>query len=208
MQVGDASIDLVFPAAVEQWRSLVQKYAGATPIPFLLAWIQKESGGNPCSYTSLRESGVFQLMPPDNLTQGGTTEAALRAACIGSSQSPARALTNDEAEEQIRSGMQYVDYARSYARALVNWPESGTDFWKLVKMVHVAPARVSQYAPGTSSWAEFRKAAAPTTPASWLDNAEWVGSYGVGGGGSTTAILVLAAISIVGAMLYLRNRSR
>ena len=198
----------IWPASVLRWTPLLQKHAGSIPIPFLYAWLKKESDGNPCSYTTLRESGIFQLMPPGNTSQGGTSEAALRAACTGSTQQASRQLTAEEAEEQVRSGIQYLNYARSYARQYVNWPESNPDFWRLVKMVHVAPARVKQYAPGASSWAEFRARAAAggNTPAHWLDNAEWVGSYGVTGAGRIA--LVLVGLAAVGALFYLRSRRR
>lgn len=200
--------DAIWPTAVLQWTPLLQQYGGSYPLPFLYAWLKKESGGNPCSYTTLRESGIFQLMPPGNTSQGGTSEAALRAACVASTQQQSRPLTSDEAAEQVRSGIQYLDYAKNYARQYVNWPESNPDFWKLVKMVHVAPARVKQYAPGTSSWAEFRSRAAAggDTPANWLDNAEWVGSFGIGGGDTTVTVLVLVGLATVGALLYLRSR--
>jgi hypothetical protein len=198
-----------FPASVTRWAGLVKKHAGSLPIPFLLAWIKKESGGNPCSYTTLRESGIFQLMYGGNLDAGGTTEAALRGACIGTTQSASRALTAQETEEQVRSGIQYVNYARDYARKYVNWPESSVDFWNMVKMVHVAPARVKQYAPGASSWAEFRRRAEAggNTPAHWLDNAEWVGRFGEGGGGSLVPV-VLVGLVAAGALFYLRGRRR
>jgi len=194
--------------SVLRWTPLLKKHAGSIPLPFLFAWLKKESDGNPCSYTSLRESGIFQLMPPYNTDQGGTSEAALRAACIGTSQKASRQLTDQEAEEQVRSGIRYVNYARDYARQYVKWPESGKDFWKMVKMVHVAPARVKKYAPGTSSWAEFRARAAAggDTPPHWLDNADWVGDYGVGAGAASA--LVLVGLVAAGALLYLRSERR
>lgn len=202
--------DAIWPASVLRWGPLLQKYAGSIPIPYLYAWIKKESNGNPCSYTTLRESGIFQLMPPGNTSEGGTSEAALRAACVASTQQASRPLTEAETEEQVKSGLQYLNYAKSYARKYVDWPESSTDFWKMVKMVHVAPARVKQYAPGARNWAEFRARAAAggNTPANWLDNADWVGSYGVGAGGVSTAALVLVGLAAVGAVFYLRSRRR
>lgn len=205
---GDLSA-FVFPASVMRWDPLLAQYAGSIPLPFLRAWLLKESNGNPCSYTSLHESGIFQLMPPGNTQTGGTTEAALRAACIGTSQSASRPLTAAETTEQVKSGLQYVNWARDYAKKYVSWPESSPDFWRMVKMVHVAPARVKQYAPGASSWAEFRRRAAAggDTPASWLDNAEWVGGFGVGGG-TTLAILLFVGLVAGGTVLYLRSRSR
>jgi hypothetical protein len=194
---------------VLRWAPLLERYRGSIPLQYLFAWIQKESNGNPCSYTTLRESGIFQLMWPHNLSEGGTTEDQLRAACVGTTQKAARTLTDAELEEQIRSGIQYINHARAYARQYVKWPESSPDFWKMVKMVHVAPARVKQYAPGASSWAEFRQRAAAGggTPASWLDNADWVGAHGIGGGGASTA-LVLVGLVAVGALFYLRSRRR
>ena len=201
--------DAIWPAAVLRWQSLLSRYAGSIPLPFLFAWIQKESNGNPCSYTTLRESGIFQLMPPGNTTEGGTSESALRAACVASTQQASRPLTAAETELQVKSGVQYVNYARDYAKQYVSWPESSPDFWKMVKMVHVAPARVKQYGPGASSWAEFRQRAAAggNTPANWLDNAEWVGNYGTGAG-VTTVMLVLVALAATGAVFYLRSRRR
>lgn len=200
--------DAIWPMSVLRWTPLLKKHAGSIPLPFLFAWLKKESDGNPCSYTSLRESGIFQLMPPYNTDQGGTSEAALRAACSGTSQKASRQLTDQEAEEQVRSGIRYVNYARDYARQYVKWPESGRDFWKMVKMVHVAPARVKKYAPGTSSWAEFRARAAAggDTPPHWLDNADWVGDYGVGAGAASA--LVLVGLVAAGALLYLRSERR
>lgn len=198
----------MFPASVMRWGSLLQKYAGGIPVPFLYAWIEKESNGNPCSYTTLRESGIFQLMYPGNLNEGGTTEEKLRAACVGTTQNASRALTAAETEEQVRSGVQYVNYAKDYARKYVNWPESNPDFWKMVKMVHVAPARVKQYAPGSSSWAEFRAKATAggDTPKSWLDNAEYVGGFGTGAGG--IAVLVLVGLATAVGLYYVLRRKR
>jgi hypothetical protein len=206
MSITDAAL---WPTSVLRWAPLLERYAGSIPLPYLYAWIKRESDGNPCSYTTARESGIFQLMPPGNTSQAGTSEAALRAACIASTQQAGRQLTASEAEEQVRSGIDYINYARGFARQYVNWPESSPDFWKMVKMVHVAPARVKQYAPGASSWAEFRARAAAgrDTPQSWLDNADWVGAYGTGGG-AVSAALVLVGLVAVGALFYLRSRRR
>lgn len=205
-----AVVSPAFSANVLRWGSLLDKYRGTIPLQYLFAWIKKESNGNPCSYTTLRESGIFQLMYPGNLNEGGTTEEKLRAACVGTTQQASRSLTAAETEEQVRSGLQYVNYAKAYARRFVNWPESNPDFWKMVKMVHVAPARVKQYAPGASSWAEFRRRAEAggNTPASWLDNAEWVGAFGTGGGGAGLAMVLLVGLAAAGTLFYLRSRRR
>lgn len=184
----------MFPAMVEYWRGPLTPYASDLPMDFLLAWIQRESGGNPCSYTTLRESGIFQLMPPDNTNTGGTTEAALRAACSGSSQSMARQLTDAEIDEQVRSGIQYVQAMRAAAHrkldaAGVPWGEDTADFWKIVKLQHAYPGP-------TATWLNAATQALGRAPANWdemvqygvpaggyqgvIDNANWVGSYGVG----------------------------
>jgi len=209
-----AAFEAEFPASVMRWLPLLEKHAGTIPIPFLLAYIQKESNGNPCSYTTLRESGIFQLMPPHNTREGLTSEEALRVACVGSSQRASRPLTEAEAEEQVASGLRYVNVTRAYARKYVDWPETSADFWRMVKMVHVAPARVRQYAPGAKTWAEFRQRAEAggNTPKSWLDNAEWVGGYGAGGGrgasgGSLLAALAIAGAITLGSMVYFKRRS-
>lgn len=139
------------------WRSRLEPYAGDLPMDFLLAWIQRESAGNPCSYTWIRESGIFQLMYPDNLNTAGTTEAALRSmcnpaqarACIESrsmcNAGPVRALTDEEISEQARSGIQYVNAMRAVAHrkldavGITSWSEDNPDFWKLVKLQHAYP---------------------------------------------------------------------
>ena len=210
--LGDSAVPaLEMPRTVLRWGPLLSRYAGSIPIPFLYAWISRESGGRPCTYTYLHEAGIFQLMPPHNTNEGGTTEAALRSACIEGTSRAARDLTDAENEEQIRSGVRYVNHARAYARRHVDWPETSADFWRMVKMVHVAPARVKRYAPGSRSWAEFRRRAEAggDTPKNWLDNAEWVGGYGAGGasGGSLVTVLALAGVLVAGSAWYFKRRN-
>lgn len=186
-------IDIAFPPEVEAWRPLVESYAGDLPIGFLLAWIQRESGGNPCSYTSAGESGIFQLMPPDNIATAGTSVAALRAACVGSSQTRARALTIDEMNEQVRSGIQYVNAMRAIAHAKldangVDWGEDTPDFWQFVKLQHAYPGPSSgwlanaaiQLGAPPANWPEMRSTISGYDTV--LNNAEWVGAFGAGGG--------------------------
>lgn len=206
-----------FHDSVEYWRSLVEKYAGSIPVPFLLAWMQRESDGNPCSYTTMRESGLFQLMPPDNTDQGGTTEAALRAACVGSTQQTSRDLTDDEKNEQIRSGVQYVNVMRDRAHAKLraaglDWSESSPDFWRMVKLQHAYPgptatwltAATTKLGRPPATWDEFRSAI--NGYATVLDNAEWVGGYGIGGGTNTTALLALGGLALAGFLLWRSRR--
>lgn len=204
-----------FPVTVELWRPLVQRYAGDIPVDFLLAWIQKESNGNSCSWTKLREAGIFQLMAGDNQRDGGTTEAALRAGCVGTTQQLSRSLSDAEANEQVRSGVQYVRFARDQTRKKLaavgaKWDESASDFWRLVKWHHVAPAYTSRWLTAAASelgrppanWAEFRRMATGV-PSSWLDNAEWVGGFGKG------TIPVVSLVLVGGAaLLYVLWRKR
>lgn len=210
----------MFPAAVEIWRPLVSKYAGDIPVPFLLAWIQKESYGNPCSYTSLHEFGIFQLMRGSNLQHGGTTEAALRAACMPvPSQALARSLTSPEADAQVRSGVQYVNWARNYARTRmrehgVTWPESSKDFGRLTMFVHALPARIAPWFAAARaglgrpprSWAEL----VPFAPAAnisdkWVKHADWIGSHW---GGMPIPVLPIAVAAGAGVLYYLWRSRR
>lgn len=201
-----------FSPNVEFWRPQILRYvpSPAGGVDFWLAWAAKESGGNPCGYTSLRESGIFQLMPPDNTAQGGTTEAALRAACSG--QSLARSLTEADIREQVVSFDRYLAYIIAYAKAKLaaagaNWPESSPDFWKMVKFVHVAPARIAPWLAAATaglghpprSWAELVPyAGAANVPANWVANADEVGSHG-----RSNATIIMAAAVVVGAgVLY------
>lgn len=214
--LGDIAQDVTgFPASVLRWKPLLAKYGAGIPMNFLLAWIKRESNGNPCSYTSLRESGIFQLMPPYNTNTGGTTEAALRAACSGSTQQLARSLTPAEAELQVSSGIRYVraqiaDAKKKLAAAGVSWPETSGSFWAFVKLQHAYPAP-------SLGWLKSATAALGRPPRSFaemrstingyatvLENAEWTGRYGEGGAGSPLATLALAGGAVL--LYYLWQR--
>lgn len=218
--LGDVAA-LAFPTSVLQWKPLLYRYASIPGVDqvqlvnFLLGWIKIESGGNPCSYTSLRESGIIQLMPPDNTNVAGTTEAALRVACVPGTQMLARSLTSAEAQLQIVSGMRYVQYVFDQARkklaaAGASWPTSSRDFWSMVKLGHAYPAPIAgwlaqataKYGRPPRSWAEFRSAISGYQ--SVLDNAERTGAYATGGGGSLLVPLLLAG----GAALLYRLATR
>lgn len=226
---------VAWPASVEQWRDLVTRYAGGIPVEFLLAWIKVESGGNPCDYTWLRESGIFQLMYPDNLAQAGVTEDALRTACDPAqaqqcisyrsdcNAQPIRPLTDDESTLQVTSGIQYVNACRAYVDRFVNWSTRSADYWKMVKMVHVLPSPVAKFASSSANWDDFyQKARAGGTPASFLDNAATVGAYGEGGGGilgtgipnpisavqnlGPAGWLAIGGIALAGALVYRQRK--
>lgn len=210
---------VTFPASVERWRNPILRYVPlpAGGIDYWLAWIKKESGGNPCSYTSLRESGLFQLMPPDNTNRGGTSEAALRAAC-GSGSTVARALTEAEVAEQMLSFQRYLSYITAQARmklgaAGVPWVD-GPSFWSFVKLQHAYPAPSQGWLVTASSrlgraptdWKEFR-GALPVTSSLMervLANAEEVGYHASG-----MQIPIIAAAIVGGAaVLYYLYRRR
>jgi len=202
-----------FDASVEQWRGLLSKHAGDLPVNFLLAWLQRESGGNVCSFTKLRESGIFQLMPPDNTNTAGTTEAALRPACSG--QTRTRQFTPAELELQVTSGIRYVNAMRAAAKkklaaAGVTWDERNPDFWRVVKLQHAYPGPTAGWLAAARmmlgrpvrSWAELRSTISGYS--SVLDNAQWVGGFGAGGGSgaSSTAklVLLLGGLGLLAAM--------
>jgi hypothetical protein len=147
--VGLGDETATFNASVEQWRADVAAQMGSLPINFLLMWIQVESNGNPCSWTSLQEAGIFQLMPPDNIAQGGTTMAAQHPIppCAAGVQTTAyrSSLSDDQAYEQVRGGIQYVNYCRKNAESQLalagylgqpGWTDSDWSYWGMVKMWH------------------------------------------------------------------------
>lgn len=209
----------IFAPAVEQWRSLVSKYGAPGGADFHLKWIEKESGGRPCAWTSLREAGPYQLMAGDNQRVAGTTEALLRAACVSGSSSQARELTAAEREELIRSGVAYVNWAINQARAKLkaagaNWSESSSDFGKMVKFQHVLPARTGPWLAAATaglgrppaSWAELVPyAAAANIPANWVANADDVGAYWNGFG---EIPVIVAALSVAALLVYYLRRRR
>lgn len=210
----------MFPMAVLFWRPQILRYVPnpAGGIDYWLAWIEKESGGNPCSWTSLRESGLFQLMPPDNTNRGGTTEAALRAACVDSSQKLARSLTDADVRENMVSFEKYLAYITGRARekliaAGVPWSPTGPtapSFWSFVKLQHAYPApsqgwlsqAVGALGRPPADWKEFRSVVPPSSDLMRrvLDNAEAVGFHGRGG---ISPVVAIALVAGAGLLYYL-----
>lgn len=189
----------VFAKSVEDWRDLVTSKAGDLPINFLMAWISRESNGNPCSYTKFAEAGIFQLMNGDNMNFGNTTLAAQHPAppCTAGIQTTAyfASLTPDQQNAQVQAGIDYINnYARPQAHRYLDaagysWDESSGSFWILVKQVFDSPAMI----PGVLAAATAELGSPPpdwatlktTTAGSQIDpsgNAQFVGSYGDGGG--------------------------
>lgn len=208
------SSDSVFASSVEAWRDLVSSYAGSIPVNFLLAWIQIESCGSACSYTSYAEAGIFQLMNPDNIRQADTTLEAIHPSppCTPGVNSfvTLQSLSQGQQVEQVASGMRYVNYARDRAHTLLaaagqDWSEDSPDFWMMVKLYHALPGII---APGLASaavalgrapqtWNEFLlgSARAYTSP---IANAQWTGGFGIGGGGGgIMTILTLVGLAYI-----------
>lgn len=180
--------------SVASWRSLLAQYAPEIPFPFLENWLAGESGGNPCAVgmcvdaagrtadangkgicgTSaavwVKEAGIFQVyFNTQASTQGGATSAQLRAACVGTTQQLARALTSDEMVLQVTSGLPTVRAAIATTRAELTaagatWSETSPDFWAFVKLQHGLPAIGREILPivtqqlgrAPSNWREFR----------------------------------------------------
>lgn len=218
----------VFYLSVEAWRSDVQSAGGDFPINFLLMWIQKESAGNPCSWTSLQEAGIMQLMAGDNIAQGKTTMAQQHPVppCSPGVQTTAfrSSLTNEQAKWQVDGGLTYVRYCRDRARTYLSqagykWSESDWSFWAMVKMIHVAPAVIpGMLAAGTAGnggvpapdW-DTMMLYVTGVPPSWTDNARAVGIYGQGGASilgalSSNPVVAFGLLGSAAALLILMLR--
>lgn len=204
----DSGTATAWPQHVEEWRSDVQDQAGTKPIEFLLAWIKIESAGSVCSWTTLQEAGIFQLMAGDNIAEGGTTIALQHPVppCTANAGSYVwRTMVSDDiAHEQVRGGLQYVDYCVTYAEAQMaangyldqpGWTDSDWSYWAMVKMVHVAPAMLgkmmqqglSGYGSVPPDW-DTMMGYVSGIPTNWTDNARTVGINGQGGGSVLNAL--------------------
>jgi hypothetical protein len=165
-----------FPAPVEAWRSLIEKKADGTDVPvdFLLTWVRYESYGNPCALgVRGHEAGIAQTWHPDD-DRFGATYDDLRAPCVEDKQELARPLTAAEKDLQVSSLVALVKSARDAARAQmsragVTWPETSSDFWKLVKLRHALPAWGSDYLVPCSK-------ALGHPPATFAEFREWIES--------------------------------
>lgn len=164
-----------FRPSVEQWRPLVQRMAPDLPIDFLMAFLDEESGGNPCS-TGIPnvEAGLFQTFHPHD-DRFGATFAQLRANCSGST--VIAPLSDDQQTLHVVSGVNLVRDLIQRARSALGsvgaiWPESSTDFWNFVKLGHGLPAMqtdlmrviVGSLGRAPLTWTEFRNAAMSLPP--------------------------------------------
>lgn len=168
-----------------------------------------------CSYTSMRESGLFQLMPGDNMNDGGTTEALLRPACSG--QTITRPFTDSEIREQMVSFARYLDKLIERAQAKlsaagVDWPPGTPSFWMFVKLQHAYPGpslgwlrgATQQLGHPPSDFAQMRSTVSGY--ASVLENAAWVGQFG--GASGEIPVVTLALVAGAGLLYYLWRRRR
>lgn len=153
-----------FSPTVEQWRNVLAPRARALGIPldFLLAWLQIESGGNPCSVgfhgeqdpndgLFKFEAGIsqafFSALTRAQLfatTVQGVSLTTLRAPCVGDTQRQARSLTAAEIAANVNLFLADVTRKINVARqqvgvTRVNWPTTSEDFWMLVKLQHGLP---------------------------------------------------------------------
>lgn len=241
----------LFRSSVEAWRPLTTQLANGKPIEFLMAWLDKESGGYPCDYTYLGEAGIGQL-DPNNMASVGTNASAQHpsppcpatlvcdrdpstgkqtaASCPASSHAAGYAqLTDDQRVRQVQPWLDYVDKCIDRASSDLaqygysNWTPDTTSFWSMVKMGHVAPARIpTMLAQGLAcnlgvppaDWDALMFCGPfPNTPQSWTDNAGWVGSYATGlkafGTWPTWIPITLGILGVVAAAWsYNRYKSR
>ena len=118
----------------------------------------------------------------DNIAPRGQLHGSF---CSG--QACTRDLTLDEARIQVASGIAYVRICRTRARtqlaqAGVEWDETGSDFWSLVKMQHNLPSIPKVYIPKLrpSSWDEFKEGVLNEQPkygtSTIFSNAEDIGA--------------------------------
>lgn len=200
----------IFRSSVEAWRPLVTSLSNGKPVEFLLAWLDKESGGYPCDYTYLGEAGIGQL-DSSNMASVGTNASeqhptgpcpSIALGCVYKGACPASShavgygdLTDDQRTLQAVPWLAYVDLQIERARTNLaqygySWPENTTSFWSLVKMGHVAPARIPvMLAQGLvcnagtppADWDSLIACGPfPNTPQNWIDNATTVGNYATG----------------------------
>lgn len=130
------------------WTPLATEMGGSIPVDFLLRWIQKESGGNPCSkgvWGGPWEAGIGQVyFDKDQRSTAifGATLDQLRAACVIDSQTVARPLTDDEMRIQMSSlvdmATRYIVVAGGKLDALGETWGAG-DILCLAKLYHALP---------------------------------------------------------------------
>jgi hypothetical protein len=133
------------------------------PIQFVINYIEKESGGNPCAIGAVgakgpdgfpREQGIAQLYNPDDMKLLGVPSGKFRKYCNPGGTTRAeqqfclRPLTNVEMNDQAKSLIAKIKnmmpianrvLLASGAAQLPGWAPTTEDFWRLVKLIHGLP---------------------------------------------------------------------
>jgi hypothetical protein len=162
-----------FRASAERWRAAFRTLGPDLPIDFLIAWLDKESGGNPCS-TGIPgvEAGIFQTFHPAD-DRFGATFAQLRQGCSGQTVVDPSQVDFDL---QARHGINFVRSKAATAQAHlsaagVSWSRSSSDFWKGVKMEHALPCVMGDLLPRVArkfgpprDWDTFKRQALSLDP--------------------------------------------
>lgn len=193
---------LSFSSRTSAWGPYLDNSPGRGGADFQYAWIQKESDGNPCSWTKYREGGIAQLMP-ENAQSIGMNIDALHPTppCTAGTETSKSSddLTPDQAQAQADSLLKYIDHCATYVRGLLSsagttWDESQPDFWQMVKYCHALPgaqrdiiaAAPNYFGGAPQNWDEFVTVAKATNCGghgcgTTITNATAVGAYGAGG---------------------------
>lgn len=157
-----------FSDDVEQWRSKVDDNGCEMPTDFVLAFIEHESGGNPCS-TGIpgKEAGIGQIFfDVAGSTVSGATFAQLRKGCSGQTVTDRSAVDDDAQVSSTCSEIDGFTNRSSSQLADVGADWNGLDFAKLVKMQHNLPAIPKSLLPSVTSdlgrapadWDEWKEA--------------------------------------------------
>lgn len=167
------------PYSVESWEPIVipQAASAGLSIPFVMKWIEVESGGNPCAFGTRergadgnpKEIGLVQIFNPDDFANLGIDANKLRTYCVDGTQTCSRLLTADEMFYAVATAIKLIQSCRTRALAKLSsigarWPLRDT--YKLTKLVHALPGLVNGLATvakhlgrAPESWQEFRDVA-------------------------------------------------
>lgn len=208
-KLSSSTLPMVAPVQITSaslWSARVTQAIQADPyagqlLPFHLAWMQLESGGNPAAIGANGkhgpdgfplEIGLYQAYNPDDFDQSKIgTPAQFRAYCKNSLYRPeaeklTRDLTDEEKGQQIRMGVYLVNKGRRVAglylaKVGAHWDaKAGPDFWMMAKLNHALPGLVKALVPVAkklghppASWSEFRQTLGTLTQVELADNRTW-----------------------------------
>jgi hypothetical protein len=180
----------MFRASAEAWRPRIMKFNDqGVPVDFAVAWEDYESAGNAAALGSQYEVGIFQIncaAGADGYKFGATVDNLHRNFAAATSQKAFRALTEDEKDLQVTTGLAMINaYAELSDQQLedagADWPRYTPSFWAFVKLHHGLPALCSAFLPAfvtsngraPADWAEF---------ASYLENISHSDAYAIHAG--------------------------